>query len=182
MIPSKNLYGCSRDDRGVSREHPVSRVVVGNLPYAVMILLGVGVIVLGLGASPARWLAAAAYLAYGVLGSFWIISFVCPHCPSYGDRSCPCGYGVLSAKLRPQGDTTLFTKKFKEHIPVIVPLWIVPVLTGGLLIFRSFSWPLAILLGTFILESFVILPLVSKRHGCKNCSQREACPWMSLER
>jgi len=153
--------------------------VIDNLPYAVMILLGAIIIALGLRLLWWAWIAAGAYLAYGVLGSFWIILFLCPHCANYGKRSCPSGYALLSAKLRPAGDTALFTKKFKQHIPVIVPLWIIPVLIGGLLAFKSFSWPLVILLGMFILESFIILPLVSKSHGCKNCPQREACPWMS---
>lgn len=179
MIPSRNLYECSRDDRGVSREQSALSIVIGNLPYAVMILLGTIIIALGQELFWWAWSAAGAYLAYGVLGSFSIILFLCPYCPSYGERSCPCGYGILSAKLRPKGDAGLFTKKFRQHIPVIVPLWIIPVLIGGLLTFKSFSWPLALLLGTFILESFIILPLVSKSHGCKDCQQREACPWMN---
>ena len=179
MRPSRNLYGHSRNEGRISQEYSVFRIVIGNLPYAVMIFLGAIIIALGLRLLWWAWIAAGAYLAYGVLGSFSIILFLCPYCPSYGERSCPCGYGILSAKLRPKGDAGLFTKKFRQHIPVIVPLWIIPVLIGGLLTFKSFSWPLAILLGTFILESFIILPLVSKSHGCKDCLQREACPWMS---
>jgi len=179
MRPSHNLHECAEDEPGVSREHSALSIVIGNLPYAVMVLLGT--IIIALGRELYWWagIAAGVYLAYGALGSFWIILFLCPHCPNYGKRSCPCGYALLSAKLRPEGDTALFTKKFKQHIPVIVPLWIIPVVIGGVLIADSFSWPFAILLGTFVVESFIILPLVSKSHGCKNCSQREACPWMS---
>ncbi len=179
MRPSHNLYECAEDELGVSREHSALSIVIGNLPYAVMVLLGM--IIIALGRESYWWagIAAGVYLAYGALGSFWIILFLCPHCPGYGQGWCPCGYGALAAKLRPEGDTALFTKKFKQHIPVIVPLWIIPVVIGGVLIANSFSWPFAILLGTFVVESFIILPLVSKSHGCKNCSQREACPWMS---
>ncbi len=60
-----------------------------------------------------------------------------------------------------------------------MPLWIIPVVIGGVLIANSFSWPFAILLGTFVVESCVILPLVSKRYGCKHCPQRDACPWLA---
>ena len=179
MRPSKDLYECSEDEPGVSREHSALSIVIGNLPYAVMVLLGTIIIALSQELYWWAWIAAGAYLVYGALGSFWIILFLCPHCPGYGQGWCPCGYGALAAKLRPAGDVLLFSKKFRQHIPVIVPLWIIPVVIGGVLIADSFSWPLAILLGTFVVESCVILPLVSKSHGCKNCPQREACPWMS---
>lgn len=179
MTASNNLPECSQDERCVSQEHSAPSILVGNLPYVVMILLGATTIALGLRLLWWTWIAASVYLAYGVLGALWIILFLCPHCPNYGDRSCPCGYGILSAKLRRKGELALFRRQFRRHIPVIVPLWIIPVVISGVVIRSSFSWPLAILLAAFVVESFVILPLVSKRHGCDRCPQREACPWMN---
>ena len=163
---------------GVPREYSTFVAVADNLPYAVMVLVGATIIALGLNLSGWAWIAAGAYVAYGLAGALWIIIFVCPYCPSYGQRSCPCGYGTISAKLRAKGDTALFGQKFRRHIPVIIPLWIIPLIVGGVVAVKSFSWPLAILLGVFVLNSFVILPLRSKSHGCKDCPQREACPWM----
>ena len=160
-------------------KHSALSIVIANLPYAVMILLGATIVALSLKSLWWAWIAAAAYLAYGILGALWIIVFLCPYCPSYAKRSCPCGYGLLAAKLRPTGDTALFRKKFRRHIPVIVPLWLIPALLGGVVMASAFSWPLAILLGAFVLNSFVILPLAARSHGCKDCPQREACPWMN---
>jgi hypothetical protein len=166
------------DERCVAQDHSRLSAVVENLPYAVMILLGASVIGVALRPSLLTWIAAAAYVAYGMLGSLWIILFLCPHCPSFGERSCPCGYGTIAARLRPRGDARLFAAKFTQHIPVIVPLWLIPLVVGAVPMLNAFSWPLAILLGLFVLDAFLILPALSKGHGCKECPQREACPWM----
>lgn len=166
------------DESPTSREYSALSATVENLPYATMILLGACIMAAGFKFSTWAWIGAGAYSAFGILGPLWIILFLCPHCPSYGRRSCPCGYGVLSAKLRPKGEIALFTRQFRKHIPVIVPLWIVPVLVGGVLMSNSSSWQLAILLGAFVLDSFVLLPLRAKSHGCKCCPQRDVCPWM----
>jgi hypothetical protein len=31
----------------------------------------------------------------------------------------------------------------------------------------------------FALNSFIILPLISRKYGCAHCPQRDECPWMS---
>ena len=178
VVVSEDPPGQPQDEHLISPQYPALSTAIENLPYAVMVLLGAAIIALGLKSAVWPWVAASGYVAYGLLGSFWIILFLCPHCPSYGLRSCPCGYGLMSAKLRPKGDAALFATKFRQHIAVIVPLWIIPVLIGGAAAVKSFSWPLVILLGAFALDAFVLLPLLSKSHGCKDCPQREACPWM----
>ena len=161
-----------------SHPHTAATAMVANTPYLVMLLLGAASIILGLRSSGAAWGLAAGYVVYGILGALWIILFLCPHCPSFGKWTCPCGYGVLSARLRRQGDTSRFGREFKRHIAVIVPLWIIPLVLGGIGLARGFSWPAAGVLAAFVLNSFVILPLVSRIHGCKDCAQREDCPWM----
>jgi len=165
------------DERGNSEQHAGLSKALDNAPYAVMVLLGAAIIALGRERFGSAWVGAGAYVAYGVLGPLWIIIFLCPYCRSYGKRSCPSGYGLISAKLRGKGDPALFARKFRRHIPVIVPLWIIPPIMGGVAIANSFSWPLAILVGAFVLEAWVLLPVLSKRRGCSNCPQREACPW-----
>ena len=159
-------------------------VLVANLPYAAMVLLGSGALLVGYG-QPAgldfdgrAWIAAGAYLAYGVLGALWIIVFLCPHCPSYGSRLCPCGYGTISAKLRPKGNVELFTRKFRRNIPVIVPLWIIPPAAGGYFIYIEFSWLMVGLLAAFAVDAFLVLPFYSRKHGCERCPQGDDCPWM----
>ncbi|NCP34314.1 MAG: hypothetical protein COZ06_33145 [Armatimonadetes bacterium CG_4_10_14_3_um_filter_66_18] len=158
-------------------EYSTFHTVLENIPYAVMLLLGAAILVLTLGSSATSWFAAAGFVLYGVAGSFWIILFLCPHCPSHGQRSCPCGYGVLSAKYRPKGDYSDFTRKFRRHIPVIAPLWFVPVVFAVVAMVRSFAPSMAVLLGIFVLDAYILLPWLSKGHGCKDCPQRSLCPW-----
>ena len=165
-------------DHAPAGRHSALSTVIGNLPYSVMVVVGAAIIALSREAFWWAWIGAGGYFVYGILGSFWIILFLCPHCRSYGHRSCASGYGVLSAKLRAKGDPALFMKKFRGHIPIIVPLWIIPPVIGGFCIASAFSWPLVILMGVFVLDAWVILPVLSRSHGCKKCPQRGECPWM----
>jgi len=136
--------------------------LIDNLPYLGMMLLGSAIFPAGLRGSPWGWALAGLYFA---------------------SRLCPCGYGRIAAKLRPRKDTSLFARQFRRHIPVIVPLWIIPVVVaGGVLAIGRFGWVLLVLLIAFIVVSFVVLPLVSTRYGCASCPQRDMCPWMERRR
>jgi hypothetical protein len=159
-------------------EYSPAQELFHNIPYLAMTALGA--IVLGVALGGLAWgnIAAAAYLTYGLMGAFWIMIFVCPYCGYWNTKACPCGYGRIAAKFRKKKPIECFSEKFKKHIPVIVPLWFIPVLVGVPFVIRSFSWTLLFLLVVFAVEAFVILPLFSTRHGCKECPQRDTCPWM----
>lgn len=159
-------------------EYSYFQQIVSNLPYVAMTLLGGAIFVLGFVNPVWGWVCAIAYVIYSVAGAFWIIIFVCPFCERHGTMCCPCGYGRVAARLREKNDVSLFGGKFKRHIPVIVPLWFIPVLAGVVIAVLSFSWLMVILLVAFALVSFVFLPLFSKRHSCTNCPQKDSCPWM----
>ncbi|MFZ2146644.1 MAG: hypothetical protein WAV28_05430 [Sedimentisphaerales bacterium] len=167
-----------RQDSSLMREYRPAGELINNVPYLVMIMLGTVIFIAILGVSAWGLLAAAAYLTYGLMGAFWIMIFVCPYCRYWNTKSCPCGYGRIASKFRKKKPIERFSEKFKKHIPVIMPLWFIPVLVGVPLVIRSFSWTLLVLLVVFALEAFVILPLVSTKHGCKGCPQKDLCPWM----
>ena len=101
---------------------------IDNLPYLLMILIGAAISLIGLNMSIWGIIAAGVFILYGIIGALWIILFVCPYCHYYNTRSCPCGYGKLSAKIRKKSKEEKFSEKFRKHIPVIIPLWIFPVL------------------------------------------------------
>ena len=143
-----------------------------------MTLLGAAVFIVGFERLAWQWISAGAYVIYGIAGAFWIMIFVCPYCRYWNTHSCPCGYGRIAAKFREKEQVDCFNEKFKKHIPVIVPLWFIPVIAGILLVISSFSWLLLALIVIFALDAFVVLPLFSTKHGCKECPQREECPWM----
>jgi hypothetical protein len=162
-------------------EYSPFHTTLENIPYAAMLLLGAAIIVVGLGGHTWTWIAAIGFILYGVAGSFWIIIALCPHCPSYGERSCPCGYGMISARLRPKGDDAHFARKFRQTIPTIVPLWFIPVIIAATALVKSFALPMAILAGVFVLDAYIILPWLSRGHGCKDCPQRDLCPWWTTK-
>ena len=148
-----------------------------NLPYAAMLLFGATIIGLAFRPHVWTWLLAGGFVLYGVAGSLWITIALCPHCPSYGQTSCPCGYGMVSARLRPKGDPAHFTRKFRQTIPTIVPLWVAPVAIAAVVLIKSFDLPMAILAGVFVVDAYVLLPWLSRGHGCKHCPQRDLGPW-----
>ena len=152
--------------------------IIDNLPYIFMMILGALVFIFGPEASTANWLFAGLYVLYGIAGALWIIIFVCPYCHYYDTRACPCGYGQISAKLCDVRDQSRFIEKFKKHIPVIIPLWIIPMVAGIIFIFQNFSLFLLLLVVLFAIDAFLILPLVSRKYGCAHCPQKDTCPWM----
>ncbi len=166
------------EDAASMREYSPAQELINNIPYAAMTVLGTVIFVAALGGSVWGLIAAGAYLAYGLMGAFWIMIFVCPYCGYWNTSLCPCGYGRIAAKFCKKKPIECFSEKFKKHIPVIEPLWLIPVLVGVPLVIRSFSWTLLVLLVVFALDAFVVLPLVSTKHGCKECPQRNTCPWM----
>jgi hypothetical protein len=172
-----NNYKNSKDCQP-AREYSHAQELAHNIPYIAMTLLGAAIFVVGIENLIWGWIAASAYVTYSVAGAFWIMIFVCPYCERINTRTCPCGYGRIAAKLREKKDIDQFKKKFKKHIPVLVPLWFIPVLVGAAIVVHSFSWPLLVLLVLFAVDAFIILPLFSKKRGCTDCPQKDSCPWM----
>lgn len=149
-----------------------------NVPYILMTLLGAAVLFLSLGAAVWAGIVSVAYVLYGAIGALWIMVFVCPFCRFWGTGACPCGYGKVAARIRDRQSEDRFNEKFKKHIPVIVPLWFLPLVAAAAALVRDFAWLLAALAAAFALDAFVVLPLFSARHGCRDCPQRQSCPWM----
>lgn len=152
-------------------------ILMENLPYALMILLGASIFILGFGFSFNAWLSAGLYATYGVIGVFWIIVFVCPYCHNFGS-GCFSGHGQISAMFRKKKDERLFVMKFKKSIPVIIAIYLVPVIAGGIFLLLSFSYAILFLIVFFALNSYLVAPEISKKYACANCSVREECPWM----
>ena len=157
---------------------PPGQAWLDNLPYMAMIVLGAAIFSISIDSTPWRWVSAAGYVVYGALGAVWIMLFVCPWCHFHDTNLCPCGYGRIAARLRSKKNGDDFARRFRRHIPVIVPLWFLPPIAGAIALCFSFSWLLLGLLVVFALNSYVILPLVSKHYGCARCPQKETCPWM----
>jgi hypothetical protein len=165
--------------QGISiRKYTPTQELINNIPYITMTVLGAAIFIVAFSGSALSLSAAGAYLIYGIAGAVWIMIFVCPYCRYFDTRECPCGYGHIAAKFRNKESIECFSDKFKKHIPVIVPLWFIPLLAGIPVAVFNFSWTLLALLAIFAVVAFVVLPLVSTKHGCKECPQKDSCPWM----
>jgi len=164
------------------RGYTFTQELINNIPYIAMMLFGAAVFSVGFVGSNWGLILAAVYLAYGAAGAFWIMIFVCPYCRYWKSRLCPCGYGRIAARFRRKSPVECFDEKFKRHIPVIVLLWFMPIMAGLPIVIRSFSWMLLVLLVMFALDAFVVLPLVSIKHGCIECPQSGSCPWMNFRK
>jgi hypothetical protein len=163
------------------KEYTSKQEVINNIPYAAMTLLGTVIFITAFNQSIWGTIAGFAYLLYGIAGAIWIMIFVCPYCMYWDTKSCPCGYGRIASRFRPKSEVECFSDKFKKHIPVIVPLWFIPLLAALPVLLKNFSWPLLVLLIVFSIDAFVILPLISTKHGCKECPQKDTCPWMKAK-
>ena len=163
----------------VMREYTNGETIIANIPYVAMIVMGASTIAFGFGLTLSAIWGALSYGIYGVVGVVWIMIFLCPYCAYFATRRCPCGYGIISARFVRRGDRECFAPKFKRHIPVIVPLWLIPTVCGIVALTHSFSWWLLGLTFAFVLNSYVVLPFAAMRQSCAECPQRDDCPWMS---
>lgn len=170
----------SRDGQA-TRLYTPTQELINNIPYITMTVLGAAIFIVAFNGSVLSLTTAGAYLVYGIAGTIWIMIFVCPYCRYFDTRECPCGYGHIAVKFRKKESVECFSDKFKKHIPVIVPLWFIPIVAGLPVVIANFTWLLLILLVMFAVVAFVILPQVSTKHGCKECPQKDTCPWMKYK-
>jgi hypothetical protein len=153
------------------RKYNRLQILTANVPYTAMVLLGAATIACAYGFTGLASLAAAGYVVYGAAGTLWIMAFVCRCCAFYATDGCPCGYGLLAARIFGGADQAAVdgvcpASRFKRHILVIVPLWFIPAVCAAATLWSSRSWPLMVLLAAFVVNSFLLLPLLSRRHGC----------------
>jgi hypothetical protein len=159
----------------------IARVIfMENLPYAIMTVLGMMVFLFGLQFNDFAWLLAGSYALYAFIGILWIIVFVCPYCHNFGS-GCFSGHGQVSAKLMKKKDERQFAHEFKKNIPVIIPIYVIPIIAGVVSLSISFPLVVAIVVILFALNSFVMSPKISMNYACSHCSVRKDCPWMGDE-
>lgn len=117
------------------------------------------------------------YLLCCIVGVVLFWRLICPFCPSYDKECCPCGYGKLSSRFFGKGNPSRFPVMFKTYIPIFSLLWVFPLVGGFILLSRNPSPYVMLLLLSFFIVGFVLVPLFSRIHGCKDCTVKDACPW-----
>ena len=158
-----------------------ARKLVHNLPYILTIALGGWLTLHSVGYGTWGFIFLSSYLFYSVVATLCFIYFLCGYCGSFGPGRCPSGFGFIASKLRRRGRGGSFGKRFRMHMPVVIPIWVIPVVIALYCLLMDFSVPVILILTVFVFNSFLVLPILSRKKGCSGCSQRNDCPWMKKE-
>ena len=159
-----------------TRKIPLWLVLIDNIPTLVLIIIGI-VIINHLSSS-----GAVIYAIYAFASILWFWAKICPFCHKFGTQACPCGYGIISSKLFKRRDPHSFQKVFKRNIFIVFPNWFVPLGIAIYILIMDYSVRVLYLTIIFSLVGFIIIPLISKQVGCKNCELKEDCPWMTINK
>lgn len=154
---------------------PLSLVLLDNIPTLLLFILGFLIIyeVSGTGA--------VIYGIYTLFSVAWFWARICPYCHHFDTLACPCGYGAISPKLFKRGTGKSFKKVFRNNIVVQFPNWFIPLGVAIFLIVKGYTSYILTLTFLFVLIGIVIIPVISKLVGCKNCEIRDDCPWMTIK-
>jgi hypothetical protein len=173
---NRNKNNC--DKYRPNKEYTQLEAFLDNLPYILMAIFGAAININIFKFSIPGIVFSFVYVAYCAIGAIWLMIFVCPYCHYFNTKFCPCGYGQIAAKFREKSPEVMFSEKFKKHIIVIIPLWIIPLIEGLIFLIRDYNLILLILVIAFAVNSFIILPLLARIYGCGHCPQKNDCPWM----
>lgn len=147
-------------------------VVLDNVPTLALFILG-AVLIWWL-----WWPFAVVYLAYCVLAIVLFWARICCYCSHYDTLGCPCGYGVIAARLfKYKGDRD-FREVFRKNIAVVYPCWFVPLAPGAYLLYQGLDLTVLGVLVAFCIVGFVLIPAIAKLVGCRGCEMKDQCPWM----
>ena len=155
---------------------PLWLVLLDNIPTIFLVILGFLII------NTLSTIAAVAFAVYAIFSIVYFWARICPYCHHYGTNACPCGYGIISSKLFSRKDSNSFQKVFRRNLPIVFPNWFVPFFIGIYLLITEFTIKVFAMIIIFSIIGFIVIPLISKLVGCKNCEIKEDCPWMTLNK
>lgn len=159
-----------------SKKIPVWLVLLDNIPTLLLFILGFLII------NQLSLIGAIIFGIYALVSVVWFWARICPYCHHYDTLACPCGYGAISAKIFKRRDSKLFKKIFRRNIVIQFPNWFIPFTIAVYLLITKYTTEILLLTISFSLIGFVIIPVISKLVGCKNCEIKEDCPWMAINK
>lgn len=144
------------------------------LPLAGVYFLGAWVL------WPLGWYVSLAYGLYVIGSNLIFMVTICTCCANFGLRRCESGYGPLAARLARRGRAKDFPRRFKRYISIVAAGWVLPVIGGLVVLYRSLWDPRELAFAlvpllVFSMMAFVVLPRSSKE-SCSRCAQRDNCP------
>jgi hypothetical protein len=152
---------------------PAWLVLVDNVPTAMLFVLGA--VLAGL----ISWPLAVFLTLYNLASIIMFWSRICPHCQHFSTRACPCGYGVIAAKFFGRKEGSNFRGIFRKNIIIMFPCWFVPLGIGIWLLYARYSREILLLFAAFVIVGFILIPAISRFVGCRGCTLKDQCPWMT---
>lgn len=157
-----------------NKKIPLWLVLLDNIPTLILFVLGTMLVY------QLSTIGAVIFAFYALFSVVFFWAKICPFCHHFATLACPCGYGAISAKLFQKRQDKSFKKVFKQNIVIVFPNWFVPFAIAIYLLATRYTNQILILTIAFCLVGFVIIPLISRLVGCKNCEIKEDCPWMKI--
>ena len=154
---------------------PLWLVLLDNVPTIILFFLGTILIY------HISRIGALIFIGYSLFSIVFFWARICTYCHHYNTLACPCGYGAISSKLFKKRKDKSFKKVFKQNIGVVFPNWFVPFIIAIYLLITQYTNEIFVLTIIFSLIGFVVIPLISRYVGCKNCEIKEDCPWMKIK-
>ncbi|MCX6329075.1 MAG: hypothetical protein NTZ85_06105 [Bacteroidia bacterium] len=175
-LESDQIKGLRNDIESPCNEKkiPLWLVLLDNIPTLILFVLGAILVY------QVSTIGAVIFVVYSLFSFVFFWARICPFCHHYNTLACPCGYGAISAKLFKKRQDKSFKKVFKQNIEVVFPNWFVPFAIAIYLLTTRYTNQILILTIAFSLIGFIIIPLISRLVGCKNCEIKEDCPWMKV--
>ena len=119
--------------------------------------------------------AAGAYLVYSLVCMYLVLPrLVCTSCSYYG-QTCHSGQGRIASWLFASRPQTGFGAAFR-HMRLAAPVFLVPLLSGIVLLVLRFSLALAVSTVLFGVLALGVTRFITTRLGCPSCQQRHVCP------
>lgn len=160
--------------KACARKFSNKTVIIDNTPTVILWILASILLI------QINWIFAVLFWIYIPFSILWFWRFICTYCTHFDTNCCPCGYAKGAAKLFLFRDETKFQEAFNKNIAIVFPYWFVPLIAGVYLLYTLYPEIPIFILIVFIaamIDGFVMVPLVSKNVGCKECPTRDECPW-----
>jgi hypothetical protein len=145
-----------------------------NLPLVIVIIFG------SILTSWVWWIWGIVYLGYSIIALLLYMKFICLYCLCYKTRSCHDGYHIIASRLFEPRKGKIFYTQFKRYVPVVYPIWFIPVPAAFYVLMTRFSWLHLGFVIIFCISGFVILPLLSQNQ-CRKCTNGLYCPRLVKE-
>ena len=149
--------------------------------WIVLLSVGLNLLIYAAGALILFQLSAGAGISYLVLAvwlEFRVMRLSCVKCVYYGS-SCAFGKGWLCARILKRGDPSQFDRRditWRSVIPDFLAI-LIPFAGAILLLFRKFTWTVAVPLGLLTILFFAGTAAVRSNLACPHCRQRvNGCP------